>query len=252
MALIVGKVTFGQGRPKICVPLTGHSRTQLIEQAQQLADLPADLAEWRADLYREDRMAVLPELRKAVGERLLLVTLRTAAEGGGGTPTREEYSAFCRAVAGSGCADLVDVELRWGEDVLSVLLPQLRQAGIRVVLSSHDWEQTPESGLLLDRFQQMSAWGADLRKIAVMPHSPEDVLRLLRVTRKAALEDPDRPVISMAMGPLGAVSRVCGEVFGSAVTFGAGERSSAPGQLPAQTLRICLDALRLEDFSEER
>ncbi len=246
MPLTVRNVTFGQGRPKICVPLMGRDRNRLLEEAEALCALPADLAEWRADLYSGDRLEVLPALRQALGDRPLLVTLRTAAEGGGEDPAPEEYDAFCRAAADSGCADLVDVELRRGEQALEELVPRLWETGVKVVLSSHDWEQTPESGVLLDRFQRMSALGGDLRKIAVTPRGPEDVLRLLRVTRRAAQEDPARPVVSMAMGALGAVTRICGEVFGSAMTFGAGAKASAPGQLPAETLRICLEALRLE------
>ena len=40
----------------------------------------------------------------------------------------------------------------------------------------------------------------------------------------------------MSMGKLGVISRICGEVFGSAVTFGTAGKASAPGQLPANQL----------------
>jgi 3-dehydroquinate dehydratase-1 len=48
----------------------------------------------------------------------------------------------------------------------------------------------------------------------------------------------------MAMGPLGALSRVAGGEFGSALTFAMGRDASAPGQLPIADLRVALDALR--------
>ena len=40
-----------------------------------------------------------------------------------------------------------------------------------------------------------------------------------------------RPIITMSMSKLGVVSRLCGEVFGSCLTFGALEKTSAPGQI---------------------
>jgi 3-dehydroquinate dehydratase-1 len=53
----------------------------------------------------------------------------------------------------------------------------------------------------------------------------------------------DRPVVTMSMSPLGAVSRLVGEAFGSALTFGSAGPSSAPGQLPANELQTALDIL---------
>ena len=57
------------------------------------------------------------------------------------------------------------------------------------------------------------------------------------------------PVAARSMGALGAVSRVA-PAFGSALTFavvpdGQGQsRASAPGQLPLQDVRRCLELLR--------
>ena len=80
----------------------------------------------------------------------------------------------------------------------------------------------------------MQRLGADICKIATMPHSPADVLTLLDATRIMAEEHADRPLITMAMGALGIVSRVSGETFGSAATFGMAGTPSAPGQIPVR------------------
>ena len=47
----------------------------------------------------------------------------------------------------------------------------------------------------------------------------------------------------MSMGQMGVISRLCGERFGSAVTFGSAQSASAPGQIPAQQLRQTLTLL---------
>ena len=47
----------------------------------------------------------------------------------------------------------------------------------------------------------------------------------------------DRPVITMSMAGTGIVSRMCGEVFGSALTFGAAGKVSAPGQIDVERIK---------------
>jgi 3-dehydroquinate dehydratase-1 len=111
------------------------------------------------------------------------------------------------------------------------------------VLSFHDFQRTPPLQELLARFRQAKDLGADVGKLAVMPRSKADVLVLLQATLQAS-EMLDIPVAGMAMGALGAVSRVCGGVFGSALTFAVGQAASAPGQIPIDELRAALAVLR--------
>jgi 3-dehydroquinate dehydratase-1 len=89
----------------------------------------------------------------------------------------------------------------------------------------------------------MHALGADVAKIAVMPQRAEDVLALLDATLRAARELPI-PVAGMSMGGLGAASRLCGGVFGSALTFAVAGAPSAPGQMPVGEVRAALETLR--------
>ena len=77
--------------------------------------------------------------------------------------------------------------------------------------------------------------GADILKIAVMPQSRKDVVTLLSATEEMDCRTT-RPLITMSMGPLGMISRLCGEVFGSSLTFGSVGKTSAPGQVSAKEL----------------
>jgi 3-dehydroquinate dehydratase-1 len=85
--------------------------------------------------------------------------------------------------------------------------------------------------------------GADVVKLAVMPQNAEDVVTLLQETSHFHRNFPETPVITMSMGPLGCISRVAGETFGSCVTFGAFDKASAPGQLPVDELNEVLTIL---------
>lgn len=89
----------------------------------------------------------------------------------------------------------------------------------------------------------MQKAGADLLKLAAMPRDPGDVLTLLAATWQMKECYARQPVITMSMGGTGVISRLAGEIFGSALTFGAAGRASAPGQVGAKELREVLKLL---------
>ena len=75
-------VTLGDGRPKICVPITARNIKELEEQAGKAVKSPCHMVEWRADYYedieREDRLGeALAFLKKTLKEIPLLFTFRT-------------------------------------------------------------------------------------------------------------------------------------------------------------------------------
>ena len=89
---------------------------------------------------------------------------------------------------------------------------------------------------------KMENLGADIAKIAVMPISKSDVLRLMDVSQRAS-QIMNIPIITMSMGPMGLVTRINGEFTCSAVTFGSGENASAPGQIPCGDLAEILQII---------
>lgn len=238
----VGGVTLGAGMPKICIPVTGTTGAQILEGARQARAAQADICEWRADFFQTLEEAaiaqMIAQLREALAGIPLLFTIRTRAEGGKATIPPADYARLNRCAAQHGAA-IVDVELSMPD--AASLIRQMRAQGVPVIASSHDFQKTPESRVLLERIGRMRACGADVAKIAVMPQSVQDVLRLLAVTHEAA--QGEGPVVTMAMGRLGAISRLAGETFGSAMTFGAAGQGSAPGQIDAKTLRAALSAM---------
>lgn len=116
-------------------------------------------------------------------------------------------------------------------------------SGVRMIGSFHDFARKPPRAELVARFVAMQAGGADIARVAVMPHDLHDVLTLLQATLEAR-KRLDLPLISMSMGPLGALTRLCGWVFGSSVSFVVGAEASAPGQLPIADLRAMVEVLR--------
>ena len=156
-----------------------------------------------------------------------------------------EYLAFLHLILDTDCADLLDIEFFTAGADLPKLVEQAHSTGVAVVCSSHDFAKTPPRAELVSRMVQMQQAGADLPKLAVMPRCRSDVLELLAATAEMADHHPETPVITMSMGALGAVSRLAGETFGSAMTFANPGQASAPGQVSLDIVNEVLDALHL-------
>ena len=139
--------------------------------------------------------------------------------------------------------DLIDVEVFTGDEIVSRIIREAHAAGVKVVASNHDFDKTPDKEDIVGRLRKMQAMDADIPKIAVMPRSKRDVLTLLAATEEMATDYADRPIITMSMSGTGVISRLCGEVFGSALTFGAAAKASAPGQMGVEDLSTVLGLL---------
>jgi 3-dehydroquinate dehydratase-1 len=112
--------------------------------------------------------------------------------------------------------------------------------GAKIVISHHDFLETPSSEEIQQLLEEMESTKADIVKLAVMPNAKDDVKRLLGETLSFHIRYPDRLLITISMGELGKISRTEGERVGSCVTFGAGKNASAPGQIPYNLLRDLL------------
>ena len=130
-----------------------------------------------------------------------------------------------------------------GDEVVKEIIEAAHEVIVKVVASNHDFDRTPEKDDIVSRLRKMQDLGADIPKIAVMPNNKKDVLVLLSATEEMASEYADRPIITMSMAGTGVISRLCGEVFGSALTFGAAKKASAPGQMEVNNLETVLQLL---------
>lgn len=248
--ITIKNCTIGSGMPKICLPIVGTTEEEIYRQAQSFSSYHCDLAEWRADWFSglDDRVQLdqtARALRSILPDTPILFTFRTKEEGGERAISEEDYRALSFFAARSGLIDLLDVELFRGDDTVRDIISFAHECGVAVVVSNHSFTETPPQEEILSRLQRAQALGADILKIAVMPQSPRDVLTLLSATEEAH-RLCSCPLITMSMGPLGAVSRVAGEAFGSAVTFGAAGKASAPGQIAADDLYQILSVLHSE------
>lgn len=245
----VENVVFGQGRPKILVPLVGIREPEILEAAAQAKELNCDVIEWRIDFYEfveeSKKVADLSLKVKEAAQKPVLVTFRTAKEGGAHEIPDALYFEIYRTILMQGRADLIDLELFMNQTEVQKLIELAHEKGTKVIMCNHDFDATPAKDEIVRRLTMMEERHADICKIAVMPQSNYDVLTLLQATAER-YASAQTPLITMSMGALGMVSRVSGEVFGSSATFGAAAKASAPGQVPVSELRTILETLRLQ------
>ena len=246
--LKVRDIEIGAGAPKIIVPIVGITKEDILNEAKTFDSIPVDVVEWRVDWFEHvfefDKVEdVLKELRTVLGNIPLLLTFRTKKEGGEKAIDTKDYKELNLRAAKTGYVDFIDVEIFTGDDVVREIIDGAHAAGVRVIASNHDFFKTPAKSDIIYRLRKMQDMGADIPKIAVMPQSKRDVLTLLCATEEMVTDYADRPIITMSMAGTGVISRLCGEVFGSSMTFGAAKKASAPGQMGVNDLNTVLDLL---------
>lgn len=233
------------GRARIIVPVTARDAAGIEEELAALRDHPHDMVEWRVDRFMSGTAEGIAAAHGLVNWIMsqarvpVLTTVRTKDEGGAADLDADSYRAAVLALAEA--SDAVDVEIM--RDLRGQTITEARMRGAVVVASFHDFAGTPTAARLRELLGAQAATEADVMKFACTPSGPKDLLRVLEA-QVWAREEFGRPVIGIAMGELGTLSRLCGQALGNAATFATGGASSAPGQLTAEQVREVLDLVQ--------
>lgn len=254
--VVVRGVSIGEGSPKICVSIVGDTIGAISSQASKIAALlepepdsgkPIDLVEWRADCMPSVAdgigLVAVQSLRNTLPDIPLIFTFRSQKEGGKQPLSKEDYLSLGKQMIQSSCIDMIDLELFTADKKLHDMIDFAHQYNVKTIVSNHEFYGTPSVQEIVSRLMRMEAFGADILKIAVMPQEPKDALKLLSASAEM-FKRTSCPIIAVAMSKMGVISRVCGGFFGSAVTFGALEQPSAPGQIEVRQLRKILNILQ--------
>lgn len=240
----VKNIMIGEGIPKVCVSVISDNHQSIITDLIKLKDLEIDLIELRIDYFKELlNQSKLEELFKMIAtldiRQALILTYRSVKEGGLGELSHEQYINLYRLALQSDAFDIYDVELSSGTNTIITLTNIIHEANRKVIMSNHDFTRTPSLDTMLEKIKQMDSLEADIIKLAVMPEDYKDVLLVLEMTLRAN-EIYDKPIVTMSMSSLGIATRILGEQFGSAITFGKDDKESASGQIEVRSLNTAL------------
>lgn len=243
---IKGKI-IGKGKPLVCVPVMESSKEEILRETRRLEEAHTEMIEWRVDAFENVESPnaireILNEMKHIIKESILVYTFRSKNQGGCKALSAADIYDIHQVAAESDVVDFIDVEYFEAKNPQKEIA-RLREMGVYVIASHHDFEQTPDPEVIRMLLEQIRESGADVVKLAVMPQNMWDVLHLLEETNRFHENHLDHPLITMSMGAKGGISRVAGEFFGSCVTFGAGGQASAPGQLPVKQLEEILHIL---------
>ena len=208
-------------------------------QSKAAASTGADILEIRLDLLGIDTSETAADLLKKLRSDTNLpriATNRLQKEGGNWEGSEEDRITLLEDIL--PFTDAIDVELNAETELRDRLVKKAKEAGITVIISSHDFESTPDKAVIRDILERSRQAGADIAKLAVMPNSMQDVLDLLEVTLS---EDN---VCTIAMGQLGKHTRIVGPCYGSKLTYASVSNAVAPGQLKVHELKKALEMLQ--------
>lgn len=220
---------------QICVSVMVEAADQVLEIMNRARDEGADLLEWRLDVTREPEIeTVLPQSPLPV-----IATVRSVGQGGNFSGTSQEQLRLLNRAAASG-SSYVDWEFRPGE-TLPEELSVIRE---RVILSYHDFAQTPPDRELKSLFEQMAALSTGVIKVVTLAQKMEDNISLLNLIgqgRNRGIE-----VVAFCLGSLGRISRLACLLMGGAFTYAALESGAeaAPGQLSLAKMRQLVELLK--------
>ena len=234
---------------KTIVPITAQTKEQALAQAQVIANTAdADLAEFRIDLlsFASDTKQVIAlghELKKILGNKPMIATIRTKNEGGQLEISDADYGKTYQAYLKNPFMDWLDVEMFRDQKVVSEIVQKAHQKKVLVVMSNHDFQKTPSQDEIEKRLLKQDQMGADVLKIAVMPKSKQDVFTLMNATLKVS-QQTTKPLLTMSMGQLGTISRVATANMGGSYSFGMIGQASAPGQIDVTKLKQILQTVQ--------
>ncbi len=203
-----------------------------IDSAKKAKKLGADILEVRIDLLDMDVSMAILQIKKL--DLPVIITNRMKQEGGAWEGSEDERIQTLLSLI--PLADAVDIELcaRERDNVVE----KARTEGKTVIISTHDFQNTPELEVMAGIINESFEAGADIAKLAVTPQTLLDVLHLLEVTLRAFGK-----VCTIAMGNMGRHSRVVAPIYGSVMTYGYVDKPAAPGQLRVDELKSILKLL---------
>ena len=222
----------------ICVSVTAEDAAGVIAAVMPVVPL-VDVVEIRLDGMRH------PGIAPCVASipRPVLVTNRPTWEGGHYAGSEQaRIDLLCQAVQAG--AQYADIELRTAEELRAQVLREARQHGARVIISNHDFQETPPLARLRETLRQMLISGADIGKIVTTATTPEEAGRILSLQQEALASQ--FPLSAFAMGSAGKISRLATIYLGGFMTYAAitQQQATAPGQLSVHDLHALISLLK--------
>lgn len=221
----------------ICIPITGSTQDEALLQIGM--SLPrAHVLELRMDLITAELQTLMERCRSyPIPVKVLVTNRRREPSPSGESRGERERIALLEEAVRLG-ADYVDIELDTAEPLRHGVLATASARGNRtkVIISHHDFRETPSFKTLKDIFHDCLKSGGSIAKIVTLAKNPDDNFRVLRLIPYAL--SIRRAIIAFCMGEEGKESRIMAPLIGSYLSFASLTYglTSAPGQLTIEEM----------------
>ncbi|PRQ49092.1 putative shikimate dehydrogenase, 3-dehydroquinate dehydratase [Rosa chinensis] len=209
----------------VCAPITAETVRKMVSDMGKAAALGADLVEIRLDYLKvfnsnEDLKTLIKESPSPT-----LFTYRPKWQGGQYDGDEKHRLDALRLAMELG-ADYIDVEFQVAHEFIDSIYGK-KPDKFKVIVSSHNYQDTPSVEDLGDLVARMQATGADIVSITTTALDITDVARIFQITVHSQV-----PVIGLAMGERGLISRILCAKFGGYLTSGTLDSGivSVPGE----------------------
>lgn len=251
---------------KICVPLQCKNieelKTKMLEIDKNYSEKVSVIEIWLGEFftesvientadvyaYADNLLTEIFEQRKNLNTYFpLLFTLKGEKEQGNFSGTISDTKEISRKIIAKIAEysenknpDFLDLDYEFDSDNLYEFFEEIKRTRIaqnidttsfQLILSAHFFEGTPSFPSLKNRTQLMQNRGADIVKIAAMPHDEKDVLTIFRLSEN--FKRKEIAYIAISMGDIGKISRIVTPLWGGEMMFASlsAENASASGQM---------------------
>ncbi|MDD3635550.1 MAG: type I 3-dehydroquinate dehydratase [Bacteroidales bacterium] len=196
--------------PKICLSIGNVTYEEALKHLSNVA-----LAEIRMDLLN------LPDEQLLTLFRLGRSTIATYRS----HENFDRLEAKYNQAIGVGCT-YVDIDINVPEDYRNRIAHLAHSAGCKVILSYHNYKETPDRKYLMHLIDSMRGSVADTVKIVCPANKPQDCSTIL------GLYDAYSNLVAFCMGEIGRITRLAAPFLGAPFTYASIEGMEvAPGQM---------------------
>lgn len=218
---------------KIAIPIMQKTTEDIISTANDYIKKGADLLELRIDGIVDVNSNTIRETIEEIAFPII-ATNRSKNEGGYFLGSERERINILKSCCDLDYVKYIDIEFQTDSCFRNYILGKCEDAGVKTIISFHDFEKTPPVDDLLEIVKEEISLG-DIAKIAVMPKDLEDTISVLAIMSRCD------NTIAISMGELGSYTRVMASKFNAPITFATGGDVTAPGQIDIETMKLMLN-----------
>lgn len=216
-------------RPEICLSLNCKNTDEIKQELSRYADY-CTIVEWcvdafdgAAELTEEELVSQLLEVKALTKGKKLTVDYK------GEMNTMNQILKWSM-----GIADIIDIDA--DNPQVERLVRRAKRKGTQTLISHHEFSEMPSRDEIALQFIKMEKTGGDILKVAAMANCEQDTYSLLEGAAAYCQLKYHQPIVAIAMGEEGQVSRICAGDFGAVITYACGSKPTAPGQFDAKKL----------------